>query len=110
MARAPGNGRPLWPVDRVWSDALRGRHTLRNVRLRMRLAIVSHVVHYRWGGELFAYAPYAREIEIWADLFEDLLIAAPCRKTVPAGDCALLGRRNISIDPQPEVGGEGLRN
>jgi glycosyltransferase involved in cell wall biosynthesis len=78
--------------------------------LRMRLAIVSHVVHYRWDGELFAYAPYAREIEMWADLFEGVLIAAPCRNTVPAGDCALLGRHNISIVPQPEVGGEGLRN
>ena len=75
----------------------------------MRLAIVSHVVHYRWAGRLYAYTPYAREIEVWSDLFEDVVIAGPVRNQVPPADCAPLERSKISIDPQPEAGGESLR-
>jgi hypothetical protein len=73
-----------------------------------KLVIVSHVVHYKHAGRFYAYAPYAREIEIWADMFEDVLIAAPCREQEPPGDCALLDRGNLSIAPQREFGGETL--
>jgi glycosyltransferase involved in cell wall biosynthesis len=73
------------------------------------LLIVSHVVHYQRGNELFAYAPYAREIEIWADLFSKVTIAAPCRRMEPPGDAAPLARANISIRPQRETGGETAR-
>jgi hypothetical protein len=32
------------------------------------LVIVGHVVHYCSEGGLFAYGPYAPEIDVWADL------------------------------------------
>jgi hypothetical protein len=32
------------------------------------LAIVSHVIPYCSEDRLFAYRPYAREIDVWADL------------------------------------------
>ena len=73
-----------------------------------KLVIVSHVVHYQSGGRLYAYAPYAREIEIWADMFDRVLLAAPCREQEPPGDCALLDRANFSVAPQRELGGETL--
>jgi glycosyltransferase involved in cell wall biosynthesis len=73
-----------------------------------KLVIVSHVVHYKSSGHLYAYAPYAREIQIWADMFDEVLIAAPCREQEPPGDCALLDRNNFSIAPQRELGGEAL--
>ena len=73
------------------------------------LLVVSHVVHYRDGGRLFAYAPYAREIDVWADLFPELVIASPCRDEVPPGDCAPFSRTNIAIRPLKEAGGESLR-
>jgi glycosyltransferase involved in cell wall biosynthesis len=73
-----------------------------------KLVIVTHVVHYRSAGRLYAYAPYAREIEIWADMFDEILIAAPCHEQEPPGDCALLNRNNLSIAPQRESGGETL--
>jgi hypothetical protein len=38
----------------------------------MRLLIVSHVVHYRTSDGYHAYSAYAKEIEIWADLFPDV--------------------------------------
>jgi glycosyltransferase involved in cell wall biosynthesis len=70
------------------------------------LVVVSHVVHYRSRGRLAAYGPYAREIDIWADLFPELVIAAPCRDAEPPGDCLPFTRANITIDPQVDAGGD----
>jgi glycosyltransferase involved in cell wall biosynthesis len=67
--------------------------------------VVSHVRHYMYEKKLYAYGPYAREIDIWADIFEDVLIAAPCRADRPDSDAIAFGRSNIKIIPQPETGG-----
>src|SRR5438874_1443075 len=58
---------------------------------------------------LFAYGPYAREIDIWADLFPEVVIAAPCRVAAPPADCLRFTRPNIRLSPQREKGGETLR-
>jgi hypothetical protein len=71
----------------------------------MRLLVISSVVHFRHGGRLYAYGAYAREIEIWADLFDELEIAGACREGVPPGDSLPLNRPNITITPQKEAGG-----
>lgn len=71
-----------------------------------RLLVVSHVTHYRRGRFLYAYGPYAREIDIWADLFPEVRIAAPVRNETPPDDAVPLSRRNISIVPLKETGGE----
>lgn len=71
-----------------------------------RLLIVSHVVHYEHEGQLHAYGPYTREIDIWADLFAYVAIAAPFRKQVPPGDTIAFSRENISIVPMKETGGD----
>lgn len=73
------------------------------------LLIVSSAIHYRHGGRLFAYGPYAREIDIWADLFPQVRIAAPCRDETPPGDCLPFTRANIAVVPQRETGGDSLR-
>jgi glycosyltransferase involved in cell wall biosynthesis len=75
----------------------------------MNLVIITHVVHYDYRGNVYAYAPYAREIDVWADLFGRVTIAAPRRTTEPPGDCLPLMHSNISIVPQREVGGDTLR-
>jgi glycosyltransferase involved in cell wall biosynthesis len=72
----------------------------------MRLLITSHVVHYRFEDRLYAYGPYAREIDLWADLFREIVIASPCRDEHPPGDCLAFERANISIAPQKQSGGE----
>jgi glycosyltransferase involved in cell wall biosynthesis len=72
----------------------------------MRLVVVSHVVHYRFEGRLFAYGPYAREIALWAGLFEEIAIASPCRTERPPADALPLEAGNISILPQVEAGGD----
>lgn len=79
------------------------------MRTLQRLLIVSSVIHYRHDGRLFAYGPYAREIDIWADLFPEIAIAAPCREGLPLGDCLSFTRENIIIIPQLETGGTTLR-
>lgn len=70
------------------------------------LLIVSHVLHYQHNGRLYAYGPYVREIDIWADLFPEITIASPCRTETPPKDCLPFTRSNICIQPQLETGGE----
>jgi glycosyltransferase involved in cell wall biosynthesis len=71
-----------------------------------RLLVVSHVTHYRDGGKLYGYGPYSREIDIWADLFAEVVIAAPCRDAAPPSDWLPFSRPNISVVDQAETGGE----
>jgi glycosyltransferase involved in cell wall biosynthesis len=69
------------------------------------LLIVSHVIHYRFEGGLYAYGPYAREIDLWAQLFPEVVIASPCREEPPTPECLAFTQTNISIRPQAEGGG-----
>ena len=73
-----------------------------------RILIVSHVPHYQHEGRVFAYGPYVREIATWADIFEKVMIAAPCRIGSPPGDCLPLSD-GITVIRQPEFGGPDLR-
>ena len=76
-----------------------------------KLVIISSAVHYRFEGRLFAYAPYAREIDLWADLFPAVWIAAPCRDhQQPPEDCGAFVKSNIFIHPQKGTGGLKLRD
>ena len=74
----------------------------------MRLSVITGVVHYATSDGLYAYGPYAREMDIWADLFDEVTILAPCRNTRPPGDAVRFSRRNITILPQRERGGDTL--
>ena len=72
------------------------------------LLVVSHVPHSGHRGRIFAYGPYAREIDVWADLFPRVVIAAPFREELPAADSLPFSRSNISIAPQRQIGGESI--
>ncbi len=86
-----------------------GGHAAVQAPARLRkLLVVSHVVHYDHDGRLHAYAPYAREIDKWAEIFPELLIAAPCRRSAPPADCEPLTAANIAMRPQLERGGDSL--
>ena len=74
-----------------------------------RLVVISPVVHYRHRGRLYAYAGYAREIDVWADLFGRVTIAAPCRDEPPAGDCLPLTGEHITLHRVIETGGTTWR-
>ena len=76
------------------------------VRSNTRLLVVGHVPHYEFDGKLWAYGPYAREIDIWADLFGEVVIAAPRRREAPPSDATAFSRTNITMRPQRETGGD----
>ena len=73
-----------------------------------RLLIVEGEIHYAFQGRLHAYGPYAREIDIWADLFPEVVIAAPVVEARPPGHCLPFTRENISTRPQWRTGGTSL--
>lgn len=73
-----------------------------------RLAVVSAAVHYEHAGRLYAYAPYVREMDLWAELFPELVIAAPLRREAPPADAAPFERANVTVRPQREMGGVTL--
>jgi len=70
-----------------------------------RLLVISPVVHYRHRGQFHAFAGYAREMDVWADLFGRITIAAPCRNEPPAGDCLPLTGEHIALHRVIETGG-----
>ena len=71
-----------------------------------RLLVVEEEIHYAHGGALHAYGPYTREIDVWADLFAEVVIAAPLEHAAPPGDCLPFARRNITMRPQLRTGGD----
>ena len=95
-----------WRSSVRWADKLaEGPEKAKHLH---RLVLISHVTHYEWEKRLFAYGPYAREIDLWADLFPEVVIAAPLRREQPPGDAIAFTRQNISITPQLETGGDGF--
>lgn len=73
-----------------------------------RLLVVTHVVHYRHRGRVYAYGPYAREMAIWTALFPHITIAAPQRDEQPPGDALPVGAGELKVVPQVETGGVTL--
>jgi len=59
--------------------------------------VVARMKHYRHDGKLYAYAPYAREIDIWAELFPAITIAGNVHDEPPPGDCAAFAHANITV-------------
>lgn len=94
-----------WPTRHISCEILQ---IMRASLHTMRLLVVSHVPHSYWDGSYHAYGPYAREIEIWADLFSEVVIAAPCRNVEPAGDMYRIRNANVRVARQKEAGGEDL--
>ncbi|MDB6027432.1 MAG: hypothetical protein JWM68_3655 [Verrucomicrobiales bacterium] len=74
-----------------------------------KLLIIARVPHYRYRGEVYAYTPYAREIDIWADLFEEVSVAGTLLDEAPPGDCSSFARDNVRVLPVSEAGGNGFR-
>ena len=66
---------------------------------KRKLLVVARVDHYRHDGKLYAYTPYARELEIWAELFAEVAIAGSLHDAPPPGDCVAFARRNIAVLP-----------
>jgi hypothetical protein len=44
----------------------------------MKLAIITQVVHKRFQQQIWAYAPYVKEINLWTKQANEVLLVAPC--------------------------------
>lgn len=75
----------------------------------MKLLIIARVNHYLHQGRLYSYTPYARELDLWADLFSEVVIAGTLRESAPPKDCTAFANTNIRVAPIAEAGGDGLR-
>ena len=72
------------------------------------MLVLSRVAHYEQAGRLYAYTPYAREIDIWADLFPRIAIAGTLRQEPPPGDATPFTRDNITVWPVTDPGSRRL--
>ena len=71
-----------------------------------RLLVVTHVTHYRHDGAVHAYGPYVREMNVWCDLFPQVVIAAPLADGPPPGDGLAFSSQNMQMHPIPKSGGD----
>jgi glycosyltransferase involved in cell wall biosynthesis len=67
--------------------------------------VVSSAVHHDWNGERSSYTPYAREIDEWAELFDEVRIVCPVRHEPPGGDASPFAATNVALVAVPETGG-----
>jgi glycosyltransferase involved in cell wall biosynthesis len=81
--------------------------TPRMSKCPQRLLIVARVAHYRHDGRIWAYAPYAREIDVWGDLFSRVTIAGSLVDAPPPGDCAAFERSNVAVKNIASASGRG---
>ena len=49
----------------------------------MKLAIVTNTVHYEYNDKYYTHGPYIREINIWENFSNSLIIVAPTKKSAP---------------------------
>jgi hypothetical protein len=73
------------------------------------LLILARVTHYEYQGRFYSYTPYAREIEVWADLFSEVVVAGTLRHEAPPADCTMFAHPNIKVVPVFEAGGDGVK-
>ncbi|MDR4485225.1 MAG: hypothetical protein R3B95_18815 [Nitrospirales bacterium] len=78
--------------------------------INMDLLVVTSTPHYKVGEYLYSYGPYTREMDIWADLFINVLIAAPLGSGPPPKDYLSFNKNNISILPHKDAGGDKCRD
>ena len=72
------------------------------------LLICARVDHYDHEGRLFSYAPYVRELDVWAQLFERVTVAGTLLAAPPTGDCAPFSASNIRVVGLRSDGGQGV--
>ena len=65
----------------------------------MNLVIISHTKHYHDQGSISAYAPYVKEVNFWADAFEEMTILAPQADGEDSGINLAYNHSSISLLP-----------
>lgn len=67
-----------------------------------KLAIFTHVLHTPINGNLYAYAPYVREMDLWNDNFDEIVLVAPIDSNRPLSPILKAYKhQNIKLMPIP---------
>ena len=76
----------------------------------MKLAIIGDTRHYvDEKGRLCALTPVVTQLDLWAELFDEVIICAPLLSGFPPPIYTPYRSRNISIEPLKEGGGNTLK-
>jgi len=70
--------------------------------LKRRFCIVTHVVHKFHQGSYYGYAPYIREMNIWNNYADEVIIVAPLVFSAPSSIDAPYNFQNIKFVKVPE--------
>jgi glycosyltransferase involved in cell wall biosynthesis len=70
-----------------------------------RLAVITHVQHHVHDGAIWAYGPYLRELQLWADAAEQVEIAAPVEQGPPPDGAGRLDHADARLVALPPIGG-----
>jgi glycosyltransferase involved in cell wall biosynthesis len=73
-----------------------------------KLLVVARVNHYEHQGKFYASAPYARELDMWAEIFSEVTIAGSLLHGAPTGDCIPFQRKNIRVVSVSETLATGI--
>lgn len=76
----------------------------------MKFAIITHVVHKNCHGKYFAYAPYVREMNLWANYTDEFIIVAPKKDESPLKIDSAYKHDRISFVSIPSFDITNLRN
>jgi glycosyltransferase involved in cell wall biosynthesis len=75
----------------------------------MKFAIITHVIHKKHNVQYFAYAPYVKEMNVWAKYIDELIIVAPIQNAeITAIDCSY-NSDNIQFVPINQISLLGLK-
>ncbi len=69
----------------------------------MKFGIFTHAEHFSINGELYAYGPYVKEMNIWIDNFDNIFVLAPKRPNSVKNIDLPYKHENISFQSLPAI-------
>jgi glycosyltransferase involved in cell wall biosynthesis len=69
----------------------------------LKFCIITHVVHRKFESKNFAYAPYVREMNLWLNKGDKLIIVAPKQPGIPTEIDIAYNHENINFIAIPEI-------
>lgn len=76
----------------------------------MTFCIITHVSHYKEHKEFYAYAPYVREMNIWFNHIDEVLIVAPLNKVAKTAIDIAYSHDNIEFKKVPDFDITNIKN
>lgn len=76
----------------------------------MKFLIVSHVLHKSFNGQIWAYGPYVREMNLWGKYIDELIVVAPIITEKPNPIDLPYNSQNIKFVDVPKFNLIGVKN